>query len=431
VEDRGPTVTARRGARALAGCLTIVGVLGSARADDGVPLGQRIPSLFGGSFVTSISPRDVSDAQTPRVADRFRSLSSALAVARSQAPIPSATGAFRFEWDDDLDSYVRVTQSLGPIVAERAQTLGRRTLTFSFSYTRLDFNTLDGDSLHHLQSVQPALSSAFINRLPSESDRVAAGFQALQTNLSLNFGFDLFFFTAAYGLTDSIDVSLSLSVNQARMSAQAGATIVDTRHPDTNVNAEGAFFTVKQKGVVVGGSGDLCGADFRCTNDSFSDSAFGTGDLFLRGKWHFYDFQYVDLAVAGVLTLPTGNADELLGFHDPTFTPWLIASKTFFDRVEPHINLGYSIRSSEDVSQAEWIAGTDLLATQWLTLDADFLGFYDTGSNSINGDVYQSAVGFKVNPFGRFVLAANFQFPLNDVGLRADVIYSAQVEYTY
>ena len=131
-----------------------------------------------------------------------------------------------------------------------------------------------------------------------------------------------------------------------------------------------------------------------------------------------------------MLTLPTGNADDFLGFHDPTFTPWLIASKTF-GRVSPHVNLGYAIRSGQDVSQAQWIAGADVLTTRWLTLAVDFLGYHDDKRDGINDDVVQSAVGFKLNPLGGLVLSAGFQFPVNRDGLRADVIYTGQVEYNF
>jgi hypothetical protein len=127
-----------------------------------------------------------------------------------------------------------------------------------------------------------------------------------------------------------------------------------------------------------------------------------------------------------VLTLPTGNADDFLGFHDPTFTPWLITSKSF-GRVAPHLNVGYTIRSDEDVSQLQWIAGADVLTTEWLTLFSDFLGYYDR----VNDNVVQSAVGLKVNPIGGLVLSAGFQFPVNRDGLRADVIYTGQVEYNF
>ncbi len=389
------------------------------------PLDRAIPELFGGVLATTIS-RDFSDVQnlqTPRVAERFRGLSAALAAARSQAPIPSASGAFRFAWDPELDTFVRYRQSLGSALAERAQTLGRRTFTLGASYTRVDFDTLEGDNLSDLRSAQPALSADYLAQFPP-ADQARVADDLLETRLDFQFGFDLFFLTAAYGVTDDIDVSLALSINRARMRAEATAQILD---PDGD---GAASFAADQVGAITDGSGPVCGTPFRCAADQFDDSAWGTGDLFLRGKWHFSDTAFADLAAAAVLTLPTGNADDFLGFHDPTFTPWLIASKTF-GRVSPHLNLGYHVRRGDDVSQAEWIAGADVIATEWLTLGADFLGFHDDHRDGINDDVFQSALGFKLHPWGQLVIAGNFQLPLNRDGLRADIIYGAQVEYTF
>jgi hypothetical protein len=332
----------------------------------------------------------------------------------SAAPVPSGSGSFRFAWDPDLDTFVRFDQSLGPVLAERAQTLGRRTAAFSVSHTHADFNTLEGTPLAQMRFVQPALSSAYLRKLP-ESARSA---DLLETRLNLDLSLDQFFFFGAYGVTDSIDISLALSVTRIRMRAAAQALIHHSGSGD------GAAFAADQPGV--------CGPSFpfRCVRDSFDDSKSGTGDVFLRTKWHVADTQYADLAVAGLLTVPTGNADDFLGFHAPTFTPWLIASKSF-GRLSPHLNIGYAFRGGKDVSQAEWVAGADLLALKWLTLNADFLGFHDDKRDGINDDVLQSAVGFKVNPIGRLVMTGTFQFPLNRDGLRADVIYTGQVEYTF
>ena len=51
--------------------------------------------------------------------------------------------------------------------------------------------------------------------------------------------------------------------------------------------------------------------------------------------------------------------------------------------------------------------------------------------DGVNDDVIQSAVGFKVNPWGGLVLTASFQFPVNRDGIRADVIYTGQAEYNF
>jgi len=424
VENRGRALTAAGRVRRAAALGLVAGcVLAAVRSAGAEPLDRLIPNLFGGTLSTSLSSQvtDTSpDVQRLQLAERFRGLSAALAPARSQAPVPSASGAFRFSWDPELDTFVRERYSLGPLLAERAQTLGRHTGIVSAAYSHVEFSTLDGDRLSGLQASQNALSPTFVAQLPPE-DQINAGSDVLRTSLNFAMTLDEVFLTAAYGLTDSIDVSLALSLNQVHMQGAAAADILH------NPNLPGgACFAANQPGVILSGSGSC----FRSARDSFSATAVGTGDLYLRGKWHLYDSSIADLAVAGVLTLPTGNADDLLGFHDPTFTPWLIASKTF-GRVSPHLNLGYAFRGGQDVSQAEWIAGADVRTFDWLTLAADFLGYHDDKRDGVNDDVLQSAVGFKFNPFGEVVIAGGFQFPLNRDGLRADVIYTGQIEYTF
>ena len=399
-----------------------------ASAAAAAPLDSLIPNLFGGSLSTSITPfiqagEQQPDVQRPRVAERFRGLSASLATAASQAPVPSASGAFQFQWDPELDTFVRRDQSLGSLLAERAQTLGRGTITVSGSYTHIHFSTLDGDSLDSVRSVQPALTEDFLAQLPVE-DRLRAQDNTLETTLNLNFSLDLFFFAAAYGITDNIDVSLALAVNRAHMRGRAEAVIRDPNGDG------GAFFIQSQQGVVPGEAGNPECSFFTCARDSFDQTAFGTGDLYLRAKWHIGDTKWADFATAGVLTLPTGNADNFLGFHDPTFTPWLIASKDF-GRVSPHVNLGYSFRSGKDVSQARWIAGADVLAARWLTVGGDFLGFHDDKRDGINDDVIQAAIELKLNPFGQTVIGGSLQFPVNRDGIRADVIYTLQIESTF
>lgn len=320
---------------------------------------------------------------------------------------------------------MRFEQSLGAGFGERAQTLGKGRFNVGLSYQHVAFDTLAGDSLDNLVTVQPAFGKGY---LVTDEDKVLFGDDVIRTQLDMSFTFDLFYLSAAYGLTDTIDVSLALAINHAHMQGTATATTLD---PD----GDGGFnrvarFSSDQIGVIESGTGPICGQSFRCAKASFNESATGTGDLFLRVKWHVVDTWLADIALAEVLTLPTGNANDLLGFHDPTFTPWFIASKNI-GRVSPHLNLGYSFRSAQDVSQAQWIVGADVLTTRWLTLSGDFLGYHDDKRDGLNDNVVQSAVGFKLNPWGGMVLTASFQFPLNTDGIRADVIYTGQVEYNF
>ncbi len=387
------------------------------------PLDQLIPGLFGGTLSTTIVQNGSDQShQQALIIQQFRNLSAQLSVARSQVPIPSSSGAFSYTWDSELDTFVRSEQSLGSIFAERAQTLGRGRFNFGFAYQHVDYSTLNGNSLNDITAVQPAFTSAYLAHL-SPGDRAAFANNLIATRLSLSFAFDLFYLNAAYGVTDDIDVSLGLTINRAALSGNAVAMTLNPADPHAT---KVALFASTQQGVITNGNGAVCMQPFRCAASSFDESAFGTGDLYLRGKWHMADTRYVDIAAAGVLTLPTGNADDFLGFHDPTFTPWLILSKPF-GRLDPHMNVGYAFRSGSDVGQFQWIAGADFLTTHWLTLTSDFLGYYDY----VNDNVVQWSPGLKVNPLDGLVVSAGFQIPVNRDGLRADVIYTGEVEYNF
>jgi hypothetical protein len=49
----------------------------------------------------------------------------------------------------------------------------------------------------------------------------------------------------------------------------------------------------------------------------------------------------------------------------------------------------------------------------------------------VGEDIFGVAAGLKVNPWSRLVLAGSALVRLNDDGLRADVIPSVSIEYTF
>jgi len=400
-------------------CLVLLSLASTARA---ASLESHLDGLLGG-LSTSISPVGVGDPR-PVLPAGLDELSASLATFRSLAPVPSATGAFRFAWDPEVGTFNRMRK--GPGLADTAQTLGQRFRTISLAYTRIDFDTLGGDSLSSLASDQPAFSEAFLAELPCDDptdpqlcDRLRFDDDRLTTDIDVKLALDQFVVGGAFGLTDDIDVSVALSLNHLRLRARAQARLSDP-NADGPPSFESSF-----------AQANPCNPEDRlCAADGFDEDAFGTGDIYLRSKWRFRSTPWADFAASGTLTIPTGNADDFLGFHRPTFTPLLIVSKDL-PRLSPHVNLGYAFRDGKDVSQAIWIAGTDIRLVDRLILAVDFLGFHDDKRDDINDDVLQSAVGFKANPLGSLVVSANFQFPLNRDGLRADVIYTGQIEWTF
>ena len=388
-------------------------------------LQQQLNGLFGGNQSGSGLAVNVVGGQPlplPLGAEVSSAISGALTSARSSLPIASGSGGFSYEYDPDLDLFVRVEQDLGPLFSERVQTLGKRQLAVSASYSYAGFNTYNGQDISDFPVGDVAVGQQLVarpgNNLPGIAD------DQIDTSLDLGLSLNVLSLFATYGVTDALDVGIALPLVWIDMSTSAVASVSDPR------GDSGAPFTLNRLQLI----GDTVDpTNNQVARDGFDSSSFGPSDLYLRAKYRFLESRYVDAAGVLTVTLPTGGADDFRGFQDPTGTPLLVLSKNlpFFS---PHVNLGYAIRSADDISQFVWSTGADLRLFPWLTGIVDFLGFNDTvraGDLGPNQNVYQYSLGVKLNPWRDLIWAVNFQMPLNQDGLRADVIYTTQLQYTF
>jgi hypothetical protein len=62
-------------------------------------------------------------------------------------------GGFTFALDPALGTFVRTTESLGPLFAERAPTLGRGKLNVNVSFTFFEYDEFNGEDLDNLSVV--------------------------------------------------------------------------------------------------------------------------------------------------------------------------------------------------------------------------------------------------------------------------------------
>ncbi len=68
-------------------------------------------------------------------------------------PLPSPASGFTYEFDSTTGTFVRSTRSFGPILSDRAETIGRGRLAFGFSSQFFSFDHLDGVSLSAVPAV--------------------------------------------------------------------------------------------------------------------------------------------------------------------------------------------------------------------------------------------------------------------------------------
>jgi hypothetical protein len=171
--------------------------------------------------------------------------------------------------------------------------------------------------------------------------------------------------------------------------------------------------------------------------DEASDEATGLGDIVLRAKYHLLKSSVADVAAAVLAKLETGDEDNFLGTGDTTVRPFVIVSRTFFDVVfpglslTPHLNLGYELNVDDSHQNSlEYVVGFDV-GVQRFAVAGEMIGSHQVDGDGIGDDLLNASVGVKWNPVQRFIVSANGQFPLNDEGLRSNIIATFGVEYSF
>jgi hypothetical protein len=385
-------------------------------------LKDTIKNLYGGDGILLAPPPPGGFNHAPHFQaaslqglDRLNaSLSSGLGVLALSS---SVTG---FTFDIERGVPVRTTESLGPLLAERAPTLGARKLNLAFSYTRIDFKRFEGTKLNDLSLTLGHDDSNVDGRLGPPPTIFDFELDEIRVDLDLKLKQDVFAFFATYGLTRSWDVGLVVPIVRSRLRAVANATIIDNS-PITDVH----FFDTTP------------GSDQ--PRSTGGGEKTGIGDVIVRSKYNFlrnYE-AWPDLSILGQVKLPTGDQDNLLGTGETNVLGLLIASRSFgpgsdIRWLTPHFNWGFEWSTSSVESNLRYAAGVDVRLLPSVTLATDVLGRWRPRGNGIGDHIVDIALGAKWNPLDTFLFNAGVQLPLNrNEGLRANVIWMLALEYTF
>ena len=128
------------------------------RAQDG-KLAFLIPNLYGPSGLIVNSEALLPDGSTHSAhfnsafQAEFTQFNISLASQLASVPLPSPASGFTYELDPALGVFKRSTQSFGPILAERAETIGRKKFSLGFNYQYFTFDTIEGVDLGNVPAV--------------------------------------------------------------------------------------------------------------------------------------------------------------------------------------------------------------------------------------------------------------------------------------
>jgi len=353
-------------------------------------------------------------------------------------PLASPSSGVLLAYDATLKTLVTVTDSLGPILGERAETVGRHRLFVGFSYQFFDFDKIDGVNLLNFPAVlthtddnrnnaTPAMpiNCSISNAVSGPANLNGCGFvrDRIDTVNSISLKINQYTSYITFGLTRRIDVSMVIPIENVRMSLYSVTTIFpgtngfitpvpgspNALYPNQNNLTTGPpyFFHLFKNCPNTSPAAGVAGLASNCVNHTFPDFAFtgsgsqpknsasGIGDVVARVKWNFWEGEKAGLAAGMDVRFASGDALNYIGSGSYGFKPFAVFS--YRARVSPHVLVGYEWNTNSVTagdlttgvkgsvpSDFYYTAGADAWVTRWLTGDFDIVGQRIFGTQTVN-----------------------------------------------
>lgn len=362
----------------------------------------------------------------------------------SSFPLSSTSAGLTFDFSSGQP--VSTTTSLGPIFAERAQTLGQGRFNFGLNFTNLGLNKIRGLDMEDLRFTftHEDVGAAGLGDSDNEFDNVD-----LFMNMNLNAS--ILAFVGTVGITDRIDIGVAVPF--VNLSMEADPMAVMNSYTTVVQGFPNHFFA--------GENGDTL---LSAPLDAISDDATGIGDMAVRLKVNFVNDRAINVAALAEYRAPTGDEENFLGAGAASYKGALILSGNVGD-FSPHANIGYEVRSSDlDRNEFEVFLGFDQKVSETFTLAVDLLAELEVGSqieeltfpenvtvsrtfgeNIVytqvvdvtniprfdNDHQLNASFGAKFNPKEGLVVVSNVFIPLNDGGVRSNFIPTVGFEFSF
>ena len=369
----------------------------------------------------------------------FSQFNTALVGQLVSIPLPSPASGFTYRFDPTLGVFQRTTTSFGPILAERAETIGAGRLATGMSFQRFTYDTIEDLDLDAI----PAVFTHDNAQLLGGRQDVITTVNSISATVSQTTSF------VTYGVTDRFDVSLAVPIVNVNLKVVSGATI----HRLGTTNELTHFF--RQADGDVGTERVFTAAG----------AASGIGDITVRMKTTMHKTDSQGLAAGVDIRLPTGDPKNLLGSGTTGVQPFAIWSGTLRS-LSPHANVGYAWNGSSVLSgdpatgasadfpdELRYAVGTEVSMSSHVTLALDLLGrtvidaerLQATTFHALDGvstfpditfhrdtfNLLSGSMGAKINLAGRVLAEANLLFALDGHGLRDRVTPLVGLQYTF
>ncbi len=369
-------------------------------------------------------------------------ITDALGASVANIPIGSTSGGVTFRFEGGVP--VPTSTSAGPIFAERAQTLGRGRILAGISRTAFRFATLRGVDMDNIGLVFTHQNVDFEGcDAQFGADCTLYGVPVLENDaidfhLSMDLDVRVTSMYLTYGMTDRFDLGLVVPIVQADFRGESDAQI----RPFGGTSAAHYFAGTSANPVLSAHRQSL-------------GSAAGLGDVALRAKINFRQTPGSSFAFLVDGRFPTGSPKDLLGSGKFAGRALAIFNSRFGD-FSPHLNAGYLYHAGTQQNDAVLgTVGFDNRLAESVTLAADLVTELQVGDSKLQlpplvtyespfrrtlnptnipdtrDDIVNGSFGVKLIPARNTTLVLNSLFPLNRGGLRANLVYTAGIEYTF
>src|ERR1700723_489773 len=359
------------------------------------------PISFNGALY-SYGPAGVRDTHPGHFASDFSTTLSPLTgdIGRQAnlLPLASPSSGVLLTYDPSLKTFVVSTDSLGPILGERGDTIGRHKLFLGFSYQYFNFDQIDGINLRSVPAVfahrpdinddAPSSCSSLVSAPPSANLGGCAFVRdAIGTQNSIALTVNQYTGYVTFGLTSHVDVSMVIPFETVRMNVYSNSTIIlgsdgswkpTSGSPDSllfnqnlaNKNGNPYFFHLFKDCPNTSPAAGPSGLAPQCLNHTFPDpnflgatylpatglmagtpngssavnSASGIGDVVARVKWNAWSGEHMRFASGLDVRFPSGDALNFLGSGSYGVKPFVVLS--YKARVSPHVMVGYEWNSN-------------------------------------------------------------------------------------
>lgn len=413
-------------------------------------------------------------------------LATEIGTQLNQLPFASPASGFVFSFDPARGVVSQTTESFGPILTERADTIGRHKLFVGVSYQYFNFDKVGKTNLrsfgavyqHEDESCEKAGPGVF-PCLGDDTPLPTKDF--IYTSNRIDLKVHEITAVATFGLTNRIDISVAVPILNVKMAMSSDARIKDFEGSDPATYSPTCPPCVHQFASPAAVPGETVFAPdptYGNNHATFarSSSGKGIGDVVLRGKIEVIKTEKAGVAVGLDLRLPTGDAYNFRGAGTYGTRPFVAFS--YNGHVSPHASLGYQVNGSSvlagditDSTKAKampnvltFSVGADASLNRRVSATVDYLTQTLYGVQSVNPSQFTDyceqggcpgvtpcsctfsnisstpsyhitqqslATGAKFNPFGKLLVTANVLFRLNDAGLHSKPAPLLGLSYTF